>query len=123
MVSQTMIPVFHDPSGVGTTQTDYLFVTGKGTIFEAGQATKFSGITDGSSNTIMLVEVRNSSVNWSEPRDLDISQPMPLPPGNHPGGNIVGTADGAVRFMSKNVNPTLIRELSTRNGGEAVSNW
>jgi type II secretory pathway pseudopilin PulG len=123
-ISQSMIPIFLDPSAPQTgSQTDYLFVTGAGTIFEAGQATKFTGITDGSSNTLMLVEVRNSGVHWAEPRDQEISQPMSLPPGNHPGGNIVGMADGSVRFMSKNVNPTLIRELSTRNGGEVISTW
>ena len=123
-ISQTMIPVFHDPSSatVGS-QTDYLFVTGTGTIFEAGQASKLSGITDGTSNTMVIVEVRGSGVNWAEPKDLDISQPMPLPPGNHPGGNNVGLADGAVRFMSKNVPPEQIRAMATKSGGEVIQNW
>jgi len=120
-ISQSVIPVFHDPaSPTMGPQTDYLFVTGQGTIFEAGQATKFAGITDGTSNTMMMVEVKSSGINWAEPRDLDISQPMPLPPGNHPGGNIVGIADGSVRFMSKNTAPDVIRFMATKSGGEAV---
>src|SRR5262245_54362905 len=60
-ISQTMIPVFHDPSNPTTgPQTDYLFVTGTGTMFEAGQATTLNGVTDGLSNTIVIVEVRGS---------------------------------------------------------------
>ena len=49
---------------------------------------RFADITDGTSNTLFMVEVKNSGINWAEPRDLDISQPMALPPGNHPGGNL-----------------------------------
>src|SRR5262245_9461596 len=123
-ISQTAIPVFHDPSSPSASaSTDYLFVTGAGTIFEADQATKLMGVTDGTSNTMMIVEVRGSGVNWAEPKDLDICQPMSLPPGNHPGGNIVGIADGSVRFMSKNVPPEQVRAMATKNGSEVIQNW
>src|SRR5262245_49499163 len=43
----------------------------------------------------LVVEIKNSGIYWSEPRDLDISHPMPLPKGNHPQGNNVLMADGA----------------------------
>src|SRR5436853_460824 len=47
-LSQTVIRVFVDPSNPnqGSGQTDYLFVSGKGTIFEIGKTTKIMDITD-----------------------------------------------------------------------------
>jgi len=119
-LSQTVIPVFVDPSSASPPagQTDYLFVTGKGAIFEAGKATKLNDVKDGLSNTLAVVEVQNSGIKWAEPRDLDISQPMSLPAGNHPNGNNALLADGAVRFMSKSVGTNSIRAMATKDGGE-----
>jgi hypothetical protein len=102
-------------------KTDYLFVTGKGTIFEAGQYTKLQDIHDGTSNTLMLVETRNSGMRWAEPKDLDISQPMALPAGNHPGGNLAALADGSVRFISKAAGVQTIRGAATKAGAEIVN--
>jgi prepilin-type processing-associated H-X9-DG protein len=117
------IPTFRDasapPDSPGT--TDYLFVTGKGTVNEnvpGGQ--KLTNITDGTSNTIFMVEIKGSGVKWSEPRGLDITQPMQLPPGNHTGGNIVGFCDGSVRFISSSTPATTIHAMATRAGGEVV---
>jgi type II secretory pathway pseudopilin PulG len=122
-ISETIVKVFTDPSSPGQRlgQTDYLFVTGQGTIFETGQMTKIQDVTDGVSNTMLVVEVKNSGVNWAEPRDLDINQPMALPPGNHPGGNIVLLGDGSVRFISKSVAGQTVRAAATKAGGEMVT--
>jgi prepilin-type processing-associated H-X9-DG protein len=119
-LSQTVIPVFADPSTVNAPagQTDYLFVTGKGTIFETGKTTKLSEVTDGLSNTLAIVEVKNSGIKWAEPRDLPINQPMSLPAGNHPGGNNTLFADGSVRFMSKSTGTSTVRAMATKDGGE-----
>jgi prepilin-type processing-associated H-X9-DG protein len=118
--SQTVIPVFVDPSSANPPvgQTDYLFVSGKGTIFETGKSTKLMDIADGTSNTIAIVEVKNSGINWAEPRDLVIPQPMSLPAGNHPGGNNALFADGSVRFLSKSTGTNSIRAMATKDGGE-----
>jgi len=122
-ISRMQIPVFVDPASpnAGSGQTDYLFVSGKGTIFESGKATKISEIADGVSQTMMLVEVQNSGVNWAEPRDIDISQPMSLPAGNHPGINLVGFADGSVRSVSNTIAPTVVHSLATKAGRESVA--
>lgn len=122
-LSTTVIPLFVDPSSTnpGAGQTDYLFVSGKGALFEAGKKVTFGDVPDGLSNTLMLVEVKNSGINWAEPRDISISQPMSLPQGNHPGGNNAALADGSVRFISKTANPTVIRAMVTKDGGENAS--
>jgi type II secretory pathway pseudopilin PulG len=122
-ISDMSLPVFSDPSSADQTpgKTDYLFVTGKGTIFEGDKAYAMSAITDGTSNTLTLIEVRGAGVRWAEPRDLDLSQPMALPQGNHPNINLAAFADGSVRPLSKNINPNLIRSLSTRSGGESAA--
>ena len=118
-LSDMMIPTFRDPADTGPpNQTSYLFVTGPGTMFEAGQSIGFSQITDGTANTLMFVEVKNSQVAWAQPGgDFDAATAQTLPPGNHPSGNNVGFGDGSVRTIPAN---TPIRAFATRNGGEPV---
>lgn len=120
--------VFMDPSapsGVAG-QTDYLFVTGKGTAMEEladGRTLRFIDIRDGTSNTLFMVEVKNSGINWAEPRDLDISQPMSLPAGNHPGGNLAVFIDGHTQMIPKTVPPEQIRAMATRSGEELIKDF
>ncbi len=118
-LAEMMIPTFRDPADTGPPgQTSYLFVTGAGTMFEAGQQIDFSKITDGTANTLMFVEVKNSGIKWAEPRDFDASPAAAsLPAGNHVTGNNVGMADGSVRSLPPG---TPIRPYATRNGGEPV---
>jgi hypothetical protein len=121
-VTQTAISVFRDPSSSSlATDTDYLFVSGPQSIFEVGKTTRMADIIDGTSNTMMIVEVAGSGVNWAEPEDWDCT--TPLPRGNHPGGNIIGLADGSVRFLQKSTPPATIQALTTRNGKEPVGNF
>jgi type II secretory pathway pseudopilin PulG len=122
-ISQTAIPVFVDPSSPNavTGQTDYLFVTGKGTIFEGDKAAKLKDVTDGTSNTIVLIEQRGTGVSWAEPKDFDASAPVALPAGNHPGGNIVGMADGSVRFVPKTITASQVRSAATKDAGDAAN--
>jgi hypothetical protein len=65
-----------------------------------------------------VVEVKSSNVNWAEPADVDISQPVALPPGSDPHGNHAAFADGSVRLVPKSVAPQQIRAMATRNGSE-----
>ena len=125
-LSQSVLKVFQDPSNGKrkvTGETDYLFVTGTNTIFDP----TFQGpmnmaqISDGTSNTIMVIEQEGTGINWAEPRDFDVSSGAMLPAGNHPGVNLVLFADGSVRTISKNVNPQQIQAATTRNGGEPMS--
>jgi hypothetical protein len=121
-ISQTSIKTFIDPSSPNPApgKTDYLFVTGKGTVFEDDKAVDFQSITDGLSNTIVLIEAKNQNASWAEPKDIDFSQPMALPPGNHPGGNIAAFGDGSVQFIGSTRSPEGVRKLATRAANDGT---
>jgi prepilin-type N-terminal cleavage/methylation domain-containing protein len=125
-LAQTDIQVFMDPSSAKriSGQTDFLFVVGKGTVLDPPDGYfGFAKIADGTSNTMFMVEVRNSGISWAEPKDLDVSQPMSLPPGNHPGGNAAVFYDGHTSFIPQSVPPQGIRSLSTCAGMEQTPNY
>lgn len=115
------------PAGSSTTETSYLAVFGPNAIFSGEKGAKMSEITDGTSNTVMVAEVRGSGVNWMEPRDLDMTQfvgqfgmPTPGKPSYPGGGGNVAMADGSVRFLDGNVDPGTRQAIATRNGAEPV---
>jgi hypothetical protein len=125
-LSQTVLKVFVDPSGPAPTtgRTDYLFVTGTGTAFdERPGGHSLAGITDGTANTLYMIEVANSGINWAEPRDVDFSQPMALPPSNHPGVTLGALYDGSVRAISKDIPPEEVRAMATEAGMEPAGAW
>jgi type II secretory pathway pseudopilin PulG len=120
-LSQSVLNVFIDPSGKTPTsaRTDYLFVTGTGTAFdERSGGHDLSGIVDGTANTLFMVDVRDSGIGWAEPRDVDISQPMALPPSNHPGVTLGAFYDGSVKTISNTVPPEEVRAMATEAGME-----
>jgi len=77
-------------------------------------------ITDGTSNTIMVVEAADP-VEWTKPDDLRFDPNALLPKlGLTDDGFNVLLADGSVRFIKKPVDEKLIKAAITRNGGEPV---
>jgi hypothetical protein len=125
-LSQTVLPVFIDPSGPPPTsaRTDYLFVTGTGTAFDErpGKHT-LTGMTDGTSNTLFMIDAANTGISWAEPRDFDASQPIALPPSNHPGVTLGALFDGSVRAISKDISPEEVRAMATEAGMEPPGAW
>jgi prepilin-type processing-associated H-X9-DG protein len=112
-------------------ETNYVAVVGPQTLWPENrkQAVRLRDVTDGLSNTLMVVEVANSGIHWMEPRDLHIVQmPMAINPprgqgicsGHHEGAN-VAFADGSVRFMLDNTPPNALRATLTISGGESVT--
>lgn len=108
--------------------TNYVMVTGPGTI---GEGTDYEGITDGTSNTILLIEVTGDDLPaWTEPVDLSIDDLLkygvnndqaPMCAGsNHPGGFQIALADGSVRFLPETIDVETLRKMATRNGGEEL---
>jgi len=131
-VTNQAIPAYTCPSTPGgmpgSTETSYMVITGPSTVFDGDKACKLSEILDGTSNTLMVVEVFGTQVNWAEPQDLDastITYPLGSPGGNspasrHPGGLMVALCDGAVRFISNDTAPQTFHALMTKAGQERI---
>ena len=125
-VTAQVLPVYACPSvDEPATETNYMFITGKNTLFEGQQAVKFGEITDGTSNTIMVVEVRGKGVHWARPMDLDGSALQQLRSGDggidshHPGGANVAFADGSIRFLRfDDVSAAELRDQITPRGDQ-----
>ena len=131
-LADTVVNVYRCPSdnnNVDETETDYLMVVGPNAFSDGPTARKVADITDGTSNTIMLVEMSNSGVNWMEPVDwdtttasftIDDGSPGELR-SEHPGLVNVGFADGSVRSLSNDESPENLKAMTTINGGEMVN--
>ncbi len=139
-VAQQIPSVFKCPSapdsGPGANLTHYVVVlSGKpvgnkprDSLFGENSWTKFRDITDGTSNTLMVVEVRDP-VPWTQP-DADLhydqiglqidSGPNSLG-SYHPGGAMVSMADGSVRFLSHGLDPETLRLMIQPADGMPVS--
>jgi len=61
----------------GATTTSYVAVVGKNALWRAGKPRSLDELAlhEGASNTVMLVEVANSGINWTEPRDFCLDEP------------------------------------------------
>ncbi len=129
--------VFRCPSNrteIGQPTTNYVAVIGPNTAWRSdGTVVSVKDFTDGTSNTILLVETREAGIHLFEPRDLSLDQ-MTLTINSLVGQGIssdhrlkttsfgihVLMADGAVRRLPDSVSPEVIYALLTINGGEKV---
>ena len=110
--------------------TSYVVVVGPETVFPMDQSTTFEDITDGTSNTLLVVEISNSGIHWMEPRDLKIEEmPAVINPGEgrsqgissmHPEGAQVLWADGSNRFLRNSLPTKTLRAMLTIAGGETL---
>lgn len=124
---------FQCPSGSDfgrTNNTNYVVVVGEGTAFPGESTTKFADFKDGVENTILLVEVENSTIHWMEPRDLQFdslvvaasSPDAPAVSSPHPRGPGVVFADEITAYrLRQPLAAKTLRALLTIAGGEAVT--
>ena len=113
----------HDSNNEG--KTCYLVPVGKGTMFEKTTGVKPAEITDGESNTIMLVEVApEKSVVWTKPEDLDYDPEKPLRGfGSLDHGFFnAGFVDVSVRRIHSAMDPDFLKAMFTQAGGEKIGN-
>lgn len=104
-------------------KTNYLAPTGEGMLFEGTKGKSFRDIKDGTSNTIMIVEVDDeAAVAWTKPDDWEMNSEKPLAGlgGLFPQGFNAAFADGHVSFIDKSIDPKLFRAMLTIADGKAI---
>jgi hypothetical protein len=107
-------------------ETNYVAVTGPGTVWQGASCTRRSDLRDGAANTIVAVEIVGAGIAWAEPRDLHILQltdPLYAPGGVGPTGRhkcVINVlfADASVRSLPADIGLADFRAMLTMNGGE-----
>ncbi len=122
--------IFRCPAEDGSpTSTSYVAVVGAETAWPGTKTVRHQDIRDGTSNTIVLVEVTNSGINWLEPRDLTLEQALQgindsraaLRISSHHGsGANVGWGDAHVLFLGNDTPIEKLRAFLTISGSEAL---
>jgi hypothetical protein len=110
--------------------TNYVAVVGPKTAWPGEKTCSTDEITagDGCSETILLMELPNSDINWMEPRDLayeelcDKMTPYKRAEifGAHNGVSVVSFVDGHTVILSEPFLQKNIGALLTKNGGEKI---
>ena len=97
-------------------RTNFVAVTGAGTVFENGRTWQRENID---SDTILVIEVPSSDTLWAEPGDLDVDQlPENLTKGPAGNGFHVLFADGAVWYLRSEVPLAEVRKFFTVDGAK-----
>ncbi|MHB1037203.1 MAG: M56 family metallopeptidase [Pirellulales bacterium] len=121
-----MPKIYHAPgSKAGEGKTNYLGVVGPNAAFPNKGTLMPYDLTDGTSLTIMLVEVPDeAAVEWTRPEDfpIDTKEPVKKLVGLRTGGFLTAFADGAPQFVSEGIPPKALRFLLIRNDGEPLIN-
>ncbi|MBM3982750.1 MAG: DUF1559 domain-containing protein [Planctomycetes bacterium] len=102
--------------------TNYRGISGPGTVFDPKGKIKIADITDGLSNTVMVIETAQG-VPWAKPGDFPFDPKKDLPKIEAPGKKNVFQAlmgDGSVRAISTTTPEKTLKALFTRNGGEEI---
>jgi hypothetical protein len=114
-------------------------VTGPGTLWPEQGTVALGNIPDGSSNTLLLVEIADSDIDWLEPRDISLDEAVKQPGDltnvpqlgrHHSRGSYflhreyvaghVGVADGSAHVLGSPLSRDDLRALASINGGETI---
>jgi hypothetical protein len=104
-------------------RTRYLAVVGEHSLFPPDRGVTIKEVTDGTSKTIMVVEVDpEHAVIWTKPDDLEVDLENPrrgLFNGSLPCNAC--WADGSAKTIRNDVDSKVLRALFTRDGDEAIN--
>jgi hypothetical protein len=123
-VAATIPAVYRSPTATnGSNCTSYVVLTHANGIFNATPAakgTKMAQVTDGTSNTVAIVEA-NAEIPWTKPEDIAIVDGQPLPQLGMPGAATITVAlcDGSVQQLTSKLTDEF-RKLITMGDGNTV---
>jgi hypothetical protein len=103
--------------------TNYLTVRGKDTMFPGEKGVGVADVTDGLSNTIMIVEVSDKkAVPWTRPDDFEFNEKNPADGllGLWAQGFLAAMGDGSVRFITGTIDAKVLKDLFLRNDGNPI---
>lgn len=109
-----------------STETNYLAVVGTESAWHPTRGRELSEFTDGTSQTLLVVEAHHTGIHWMAPNDLSLDSLPPTvnPPlglgfsSEHKGGAHALLVDGSVRFIPSSIAPEKLRALFTIAGDQ-----
>lgn len=134
---QTLLNPSHPQSMVNDyATTHYVGLTGvgkepskrPGLFANNDEGLKIANIVDGTTNTIMMIDVKSKLGPWAQGGN-GTARPLTQKPyingkdgigSYHKGGCVASFADGHVRFLSENIDPTVLENLVQYNDGKVV---
>ncbi|MBI2825617.1 MAG: DUF1559 domain-containing protein [Planctomycetia bacterium] len=121
---ERMPAVYRSPlSSAAAGKTTYVAPVYPAAIFGAKEPLQIKQVTDGLSNTIMLVEADDDhAVVWTKPDDIQIDAANPAKGlvNGRTHGLLVLIADGSVRFIGERIGQRALKALLTADQGEVL---
>ncbi len=105
-------------------KTNYVVPIGAGFVFDGTiKGSPLRSITDGTSNTICMLEVNDDVAPvWTQPSDLEVAPDTPLVGlgGQHAGVFLAAFCDGHVTSIAPTIDAQVFLSLLTKSGGEST---
>lgn len=125
---KTAVPVYLCPSAeIDEIHTTYMGMVGPDACLHPTKPRSLSEITDGTSETLMVIETSpQQAVHWMAPQDegvqflLSFNEEDEL---DHDFGMNVLFADGSARFVTAAMSDAARQALVTVDGGETIGEW